>query len=1039
MFPVFSARGDRRESGNASSIVSASAACTGREAVQLQVAPSLIPYISNFTEFLNNTAPLSGGIASSVMNNLTVSNCTFNNNYGTQAGAVLVNGSTDACSRGTGNSGTNFLANQAPSSKGVVYHFSQPLGVILLAITNSNFTDNIGTALVGDNSYMQINSSRFVNNSAGATGAGAIYIESLSRLLLNDCEFVNNTSLDSGGAIQTSSQDPAGIVLQGVSAYNNRAPTGGFIAAHVAAGWISCYVAILDCTFQNNAATSTQPGASFGELQGSGGAIWTNAPLLWIHNCSFVGNAAATLGGAVSYIATALPADSEHLEYEYRADAEYPSPQDSLIHSVINAAQVKNSSSFMMSATHLAGNTAQGAGGGIFATSQAGVYLLCGSSNLPETAQQLQTQLNTSSSVVPAAASQLCASWIEGQNSSPGYGPVMALPAQQVYVTCSNASGSSETYMCHSNMEVNTTAVTNFWSTNTLNTESGSAASKLLLQAGVQDGLGQVVTADWPTSSPPQLQAQGPADNPTIIYGQTNTQVDSTGMVQFQDLLLRAPKGLYNICFAAVPSLQEIKPSCVSVQVRGCQLGEVVGAMVLPNGGYWHSAANATLIHPCPNQAACQGSRAALQECAATCPGYQGRLCSICQPAYGSSGQFQCSKCSSAALSAVEYWLLLMALILCNGVAIWVYLPQEAGSWDKPQGSDYFEGLLTYTQLASILGMLNVQWPSVLQGLFKGFSWITHIAPKVVALDCLLQHHSTSSLPLSVLSTLVQLAIPFCILLFFTLLFCGLHIWSWRRNGAKADRACLNRRLKVSTYAVLGFFYTSITQAALNQFSCYQIDSPIPLNTAYPQFLQASWRAGYWVQNMQYACFIGRHLAVALGLGLPALLLLGLGIPLLFAFMVWRHRLELDSAPCRQRLGFAYRSCKSCFWHVEYMQAAAIGLLVYAALTVLLLADYQNQAAQAGLAATGIIVGVANVLMCVLYLYCMARASRGKVREYVCMGEAWVYGKFHRQLAPYASFVRTRSLASGRSLDTGLLLEMALSGVPIVSERGSAA
>ena len=109
-----------------------------------------------------------------------------------------------------------------------------------------------------------------------------------------------------------------------------------------------------------------------------------------------------------------------------------------------------------------------------------------------------------------------------------------------------------------------------------------------------------------------------------------------------------------------------------------------------------------------------------------------------------------------------------------------------------------------------------------------------------MALDCLLQHHSTSSLPLSVLSTLVQLAIPFCILLFFTLLFCGLHIWSWLQNGAKADRACLKRRLQVSTYAVLGFFYTSITQAALNQFSCYQIDSSIPLNIAYPQFLQVS-------------------------------------------------------------------------------------------------------------------------------------------------------------------------------------------------------
>ncbi len=80
------------------------------------------------------------------------------------------------------------------------------------------------------------------------------------------------------------------------------------MAAHVAAGWISCYVAILNCTFQNNAAASTQPGASFDELQGSGGGIWTNAPLLWIHNSSFVGNAAATVGGAVLYITAALPA-----------------------------------------------------------------------------------------------------------------------------------------------------------------------------------------------------------------------------------------------------------------------------------------------------------------------------------------------------------------------------------------------------------------------------------------------------------------------------------------------------------------------------------------------------------------------------------------------------------------------------------------------------------------------------------------------------------------------------------------------------------
>jgi len=61
---------------------------------------------------------------------------------------------------------------------------------------------------------------------------------------------------------------------------------------------------------------------------------------------------------------------------------------------------------------------------------------------------------------------------------------------------------------------------------------------------------------------------------------------------------------------------------------------------------------------------------------------------------------------------------------------------------------------------------------------------------------------------------------------------------------------------------------------------------------------------------MRYACFEGSYLAVALGLGLPALLILGLGIPFLFAFMVWRHRRELDNAHCRQRLGFAYQTYK---------------------------------------------------------------------------------------------------------------------------------
>ena len=173
------------------------------------------------SRFINNSAAgaTGGAIAlGSAINAAAIVNCTFDGNSSPDVGGAITIFSNALVTIDR----TSFTANSAPSSKGVVYHFSQPLGVTSLAITDSNFTDNVGTAVSGDNSYMEINGSRFVNNSAGATGSGAIFIESLYRLLLNDCEFINNTSLDAGGAIHTASQDAAGVELQRITAYGNR-------------------------------------------------------------------------------------------------------------------------------------------------------------------------------------------------------------------------------------------------------------------------------------------------------------------------------------------------------------------------------------------------------------------------------------------------------------------------------------------------------------------------------------------------------------------------------------------------------------------------------------------------------------------------------------------------------------------------------------------------------------------------------------------------------------------------------------------------
>ena len=87
----------------------------------------------------------------------------------------------------------------------------------------------------------------------------------------------------------------------------------------------------------------------------------------------------------------------------------------------------------------------------------------------------------------------------------------------------------------------------------------------------------------------------------------------------------------------------EVQQYCLPVNVRTCQLGEVIGAqgdvcdpclpgqysfdprnatceaacpanancsgsVVVPDEGYWHSDAKATLVHQCPNQKACRST-----------------------------------------------------------------------------------------------------------------------------------------------------------------------------------------------------------------------------------------------------------------------------------------------------------------------------------------------------------------------------------------------------------------------------------------------
>lgn len=109
-----------------------------------------------------------------------------------------------------------------------------------------------------------------------------------------------------------------------------------------------------------------------------------------------------------------------------------------------------------------------------------------------------------------------------------------------------------------------------------------------------------------------------------------------------------------------------------------------------------------------------------------------------------------------------------------------------------------------------------------------------------VSLDCLLQYHQ-SQLPLAVSRVLVQIFLPFAILAFFCFVWLLVYLFLQQQQpDGNRNLGWLTKKCQISAYSVLGFFYPSITQAALSIFSCYPIDAPVPANTPYKAFVMVS-------------------------------------------------------------------------------------------------------------------------------------------------------------------------------------------------------
>ena len=219
---------------------------------------------SNFTDNSAKAAggAISGGSRYQSFNNLTITACNFTGNEAEgQGGAINLMGNTGHPSENVTISYSFFSKNIAPNSEGGAI-YSQAEGTT--KVDNCTFVENEainGGALCvrTDDGPINICDSKFYNNSVTSEG-GAIYMDS-PNILVDSCDFTNNTAGEIGGAISIDREGPK-------NANKN--------------------ITIAQSNFTENEV-----------IAGDGGAIYSEASLFAVDHCEFLENTASDSGGAV--------------------------------------------------------------------------------------------------------------------------------------------------------------------------------------------------------------------------------------------------------------------------------------------------------------------------------------------------------------------------------------------------------------------------------------------------------------------------------------------------------------------------------------------------------------------------------------------------------------------------------------------------------------------------------------------------------------------------------------------------------------------
>ncbi|KAG2493192.1 hypothetical protein HYH03_008612 [Edaphochlamys debaryana] len=133
----------------------------------------------------------------------------------------------------------------------------------------------------------------------------------------------------------------------------------------------------------------------------------------------------------------------------------------------------------------------------------------------------------------------------------------------------------------------------------------------------------------------------------------------------------------------------------------------------------------------------------------------------------------------------------------------------------------------------------------------------------------------------------------------------------------------LPRQLAVVLLVSAFILYPALAHASLSLFACRLLDAEGSASG------DATWRLGFWLQDMNQACYTGLHLRLYTPLGAACVLAFCIAPPAALFAVVWQRRRSLDEPSTVALYGFLYRRYRPrYYWYESVKQLQLLAMVI---------------------------------------------------------------------------------------------------------------